>query len=113
VIAAGDLANGEYQQSAICRSAEFWIRSSRWPTSTRPSATRDAETDTAFRQDLWYKPRSVDEEQIANYDQGMNGKVTVVEAVETTGAKRAVLLKADLIEEVSGAVECPRRRRPS
>jgi integration host factor subunit beta len=43
----------------------------------------------------------------AAYDQGMNGKVTVVEAVETTGAKRAVLLKADLIEQVSGVVEVP------
>jgi len=42
-----------------------------------------------------------------DYDQGMNGKLTVVEAVETTGAKRAVLLKADLIEQVSGVVEVP------
>jgi integration host factor subunit beta len=45
--------------------------------------------------------------EVADYDQGMNGKVTVVEAVETTGAKRAVLLKVDLIEEVSAVVEVP------
>jgi len=45
--------------------------------------------------------------EVADYDQGMNRKVTVVEAVETTGAKRAVLLKADLIEEISGGVEVP------
>ena len=38
---------------------------------------------------------------IANYDQRMNGKVMVVEAVATTRAERAALLKADLIEEVS------------
>src|ERR1022692_1773141 len=35
----------------------------------------------------------------------MIGKVTVVETVETTRAKRAALLKADLIEEVSRVVE--------
>jgi integration host factor subunit beta len=45
--------------------------------------------------------------RVTDYDQGMNGKVMVVEAVETTRAKRAVLLKADLIEEVSGVVEMP------
>ena len=49
----------------------------------------------------------VDVKKVADYDQGMNGKVMVVEAVETTRAKRAVLLKADLIEEVSGVVEMP------
>jgi integration host factor subunit beta len=42
---------------------------------------------------------------VADYDQGMSGKVTVVEAAEATRAKRAVLLKADLIEEVSRVVE--------
>ena len=44
---------------------------------------------------------------VADYDQGMSGKVTVVEAVEATRAKRAVLLKADLIEWVSRVVEVP------
>ena len=49
----------------------------------------------------------VDVKRVTDYDQGMNGKVMVVEAVETTRAKRAVLLRADLIEEVSGVVEMP------
>ena len=44
---------------------------------------------------------------VADYDQGMSGKVTVVEAVEATRAKRAVLLNADLIEEVSRVLEVP------
>ena len=37
----------------------------------------------------------------------MNGKVTIVETVGTARAKRAVLLKLDLIEEVSGVVDVP------
>jgi integration host factor subunit beta len=44
---------------------------------------------------------------VADYDQGMSGKVTAVEAYDTTRAKKAVLLKADLIEEVSRVVEVP------